>query len=48
MKVQRIGTYKTGFKYFNRNNEITDEKQLDFFKSLKIKKSLIQEGHFSE
>ena len=36
MKVQRIGTYKTGFKYFNRNNEITDEKQLDFFKSLKI------------
>ena len=36
MKVQRIGTYKTGFKYFNRNSEITDEKQLDFFKSLKI------------
>ena len=36
MKVQRIGTYKTGFKYFNKNNEITDEKQLDFFKSLKI------------
>ena len=36
MKVQRIGTYKTGFKYFNRNNEITDEKQLEFFKSLKI------------
>ena len=36
MKVQRKGTYKTGFKYFNKNNEITDEKQLDFFKSLKI------------
>lgn len=36
MKVQRIGTYKTGFKYFNKNNEITDEKQLEFFKSLKI------------
>jgi DNA topoisomerase I len=36
MKVQRIGTYKTGFKYFNKNKEIIDEKQLDFFKSLKI------------
>jgi len=36
MKVQRIGTYKTGFKYFNKNNEITDEYQIDFFKSLKI------------
>lgn len=36
MKVQRIGTYKTGFKYFSKNNEITDEKQIDFFKSLKI------------
>lgn len=36
MKVQRIGTYKTGFKYFKKNNEITDELQLDFFKSLKI------------
>lgn len=36
MKVQRIGTYKTGFKYFSKNNEITDEKQLEFFKSLKI------------
>ena len=36
MKVQRIGTYKTEFKYFNKNNEIKNEKQLDFFKSLKI------------
>jgi DNA topoisomerase-1 len=36
MKVQRIGTYKTGFKYFSKNNEIKDEKQIDFFKSLKI------------
>lgn len=36
MKVQRIGTYKSGFKYFNKNAEITDEKQLEFIKSLKI------------
>lgn len=36
MKVQRIGTYKKEFKYFNKNNEIKNEKQLDFFKSLKI------------
>jgi len=36
MKVQRIGTYKTGFKYFNKNSEITDEKKIDFIKSLKI------------
>jgi len=36
MKVQRIGTYKTGFKYFNKNTEIIAEKQLEFIKSLKI------------
>jgi DNA topoisomerase-1 len=36
MKINRIGTYKTGFKYFNKNIEITNENDINFYKSLKI------------
>lgn len=36
MKVNRIGTYKTGFKYFNKNIEITNDDDINFYKSLKI------------
>tara|TARA_B100000795_G_scaffold7985_1_gene5716 strand:- start:2074 stop:2940 length:867 start_codon:yes stop_codon:yes gene_type:complete len=36
MKVQRIGTYKTGFKYFNNNKEIINNDIIDDIKTLKI------------
>lgn len=36
MKIQRRGTYKTGFKYFKNNLEITDEKDIEKIKALKI------------
>lgn len=35
MWYKRIGDYKSGFKYYKNNNEITNDKLL-FFKSLKI------------
>jgi DNA topoisomerase I len=36
MKIHRQGTYKTGFKYYKKNIEITDEKEIDKIKALKI------------
>lgn len=36
MWYKRLGTYKTGFKYFKNNSEITDDKLIDRFKALKI------------
>lgn len=36
MKVQRIGTYKTGFKYYLKNVEITDPDRIQKIKDLKI------------
>ena len=36
MKVQRIGTYKTGFKYYNKNKEITNNETINKIKELKI------------
>ena len=36
MKVQRIGTYKTGFKYYSKNIEINDPDKILEFKNLKI------------
>jgi DNA topoisomerase I len=36
MKIQRLGTYKTGFRYCKKNIEITDEKEIDKIKALKI------------
>ena len=32
MKVQRIGTYKTGFKYYNKNKEITNNETINKIK----------------
>ena len=36
MWYKRIGTYKTGFRYFKNNSQITDIKLLERFKGLKI------------
>lgn len=36
MIVQRIGTYKTGFKYYNKNKEITSNDTINKIKELKI------------
>jgi len=36
MKIERHGTYKTGFKYYKKNIEIIDEKEIDKIKALKI------------
>lgn len=36
MWYKRIGDYKSGFKFYKNNNEITNDKLLLFFKSLKI------------
>jgi len=36
MKIQRLGTYITGFKYYKNKIEITDSKELDKIKLLKI------------
>jgi len=36
MKIQRLGTYITGFKYYKNKIEITDSKELEKIKLLKI------------
>jgi len=36
MKIQRVGDYTIGFKYFKNNKEITSESELNYIKSLKI------------
>ena len=36
MKIERRGTYKTGFRYYKKNIEITDEKEIDKIRALKI------------
>ena len=36
MKVKRLGTYKTGFKYYRKNIEITNENELNKLKKFKI------------
>jgi DNA topoisomerase-1 len=36
MKVKRVGTYKTGFKYYKKNIEIINENELNKLKTFKI------------
>lgn len=36
MKIKRIGSYTTGFKYYKNDNEITDVKLLEKIKNMKI------------